>query len=340
VNHSSNIISNYAGIGPGSCYDGSARRKLHSGEALSFSLGYTTGLAFDSTGLLYIADNSHFVVFARDTFGNIYTVLGVDSSPGCVVDSGVYQAHFTSITSLAVDASDDLYISDNACKQIIKILFQEESVVIYAGGGSSGSSDYISATSATLKGPVSMIIDSDILCFSDYDKDAADIRCVNGTENPPIISTFAGRTTADYPSTLSNPKGLAGNLDTLYVIQGTSYIITEIFLLVPTSAPTAEPTEDPTVEPTVAPSHRPTEAPITQFSSTTVAGTGISQYTGDNGPAVEAGLINPEFINIDSSGNLFFTDDLSNGGVIRRIDDATGIITTYAGTNGTAGFGG
>jgi hypothetical protein len=93
-----------------------------------------------------------------------------------------------------------------------------------------------------------------------------------------------------------------------------------------------------TSEPTALPTPRPTSRP--NYASITVAGTGVEEYSGDNGPADEAGLIDPEFMSFDSSGNLFFTDYVSDGGVIRRIDGDTGIITRYAGINGSAGFGG
>jgi len=70
---------------------------------------------------------------------------------------------------------------------------------------------------------------------------------------------------------------------------------------------------------------------------TTIAGTGISGYSGDGGPATNAQLNNPQYIALDTSGNIYITEAQNN--VVRRIDAATGIITTFAG-NGTAGFGG
>lgn len=68
----------------------------------------------------------------------------------------------------------------------------------------------------------------------------------------------------------------------------------------------------------------------------TFAGTGVSGYSGDGGPASAAELGYPESICIDGSGNLYMADKWE--AVVRRID-APGIITTVAGT-GTYGFGG
>lgn len=68
---------------------------------------------------------------------------------------------------------------------------------------------------------------------------------------------------------------------------------------------------------------------------TTVAGGGLNN-PGDGGLAVDAQLINPMGLAIDSSGNLYFTDAGAN--VVRKVS-TSGIITTIAG-NGGKGFSG
>ena len=69
---------------------------------------------------------------------------------------------------------------------------------------------------------------------------------------------------------------------------------------------------------------------------TTIAGTGTYGYTGDNGPATDAEIGGAPEIAVDTSGNIYFPDDVLM--TIRKIDTA-GIITRYAG-NGSAGFSG
>lgn len=69
---------------------------------------------------------------------------------------------------------------------------------------------------------------------------------------------------------------------------------------------------------------------------TTVAGNGVGGYSGDGGQATNAELNEPEFVAVDTSDNLFFTDSANN--LIRKVD-TNGIITTVAG-NGTAGYSG
>ncbi len=69
----------------------------------------------------------------------------------------------------------------------------------------------------------------------------------------------------------------------------------------------------------------------------TVAGTGRSGYSGDGGPALQAKLNEPYEVRLDRAGNLFFVEMKNH--VVRRVDAASGVITTVAGT-GEPGFSG
>ena len=66
-----------------------------------------------------------------------------------------------------------------------------------------------------------------------------------------------------------------------------------------------------------------------------VAGTGTAGFSGDGGPATQAMLNFPYSIGLDEQQNLFIKD--SNNCRIRRVDAASGTITTIAG-NGDYGF--
>ena len=66
-----------------------------------------------------------------------------------------------------------------------------------------------------------------------------------------------------------------------------------------------------------------------------VAGNGAAGYSGDGGPAVNAGLNSPEGIAVDNSGNLFIAD--TSNSVVRKVVAATGNIQTVVG-NGTSGY--
>src|SRR5208283_4568575 len=71
---------------------------------------------------------------------------------------------------------------------------------------------------------------------------------------------------------------------------------------------------------------------------TTVAGNGAMGYSGDNGPATSAQLDAPYGVAVDSAGDLYIADSANN--VIRKVSASSGVITTFAGTNGSCGFGG
>ncbi len=67
----------------------------------------------------------------------------------------------------------------------------------------------------------------------------------------------------------------------------------------------------------------------------TIAGDGISGFSGDGGPALSARFFGLTDIAVDKSGNIYVVDNSTR---IRKID-SLGIITTIAG-NGMTGFSG
>src|SRR5262245_13249415 len=69
----------------------------------------------------------------------------------------------------------------------------------------------------------------------------------------------------------------------------------------------------------------------------TIAGNGQKGYSGDGGPATQASLNMPHELRFDTVGNIYIAE--RDNHVIRRVDHATGIISTVAGT-GVAGFNG
>ena len=71
----------------------------------------------------------------------------------------------------------------------------------------------------------------------------------------------------------------------------------------------------------------------------TIAGTGTAGYGGDGGEAKKATFNGPKGIRCDRAGNVFVVDTENHA--IRRIEVATGLVTTVAGgRKGSAGDGG
>ncbi|HMF14206.1 MAG TPA: hypothetical protein VKE94_17945, partial [Gemmataceae bacterium] len=69
----------------------------------------------------------------------------------------------------------------------------------------------------------------------------------------------------------------------------------------------------------------------------TFAGTGKAGYSGDCGKATAAELNQPFHCDLDKAGSLYVAEAFNH--CIRKIDGATGVISTVAG-NGTKGYGG
>ena len=69
----------------------------------------------------------------------------------------------------------------------------------------------------------------------------------------------------------------------------------------------------------------------------TVAGNGVTGYSGDGGPALSASFNHPSSVQVDGAGNVYIAD--SGNDVIRVLNSATGTVSTVAGT-GTGGYSG
>jgi hypothetical protein len=146
-----------------------------------------------------------------------------------------------------------------------------------------------------------------------YFEDNDDIRAGRRYQWGRAISVTAGNGTAGYggdngyaPSaTLNLPQGMAvDSLGNLYIADTANHRIRKV---------------------------------NTSNNISTVAGTGTAGYDGDGGAATSALLNGPTSIAVNAAGDLFIADTQNHR--IRRVDHATGVITTVAGT-GTAGYDG
>ncbi len=78
------------------------------------------------------------------------------------------------------------------------------------------------------------------------------------------------------------------------------------------------------------PAHQVRRLDLKTGQSTVVAGTGEPGFSGDGGPAAQAQLQQPHSIAFDSEGNLLICDIGNHR--LRRVNLATGIMDTFAGT--------
>jgi len=181
-----------------------------------------------------------------------------------------------------------------------------------SGSGSGTSGDGGLAINASLLNPLDVVADnSGNIYFTDGSSTNYSIRKVDGNGS---ISRFAGNNTSGFsgdggPATaaqLNYPTGLAFDFSGNLLISDAGNRV------------------------------------IRRVSSSgiisTIAGiAGSYGYSGDGGPATSAQLGAPAGLCTDNNGNIYFADPGKN--VIRKID-ASGVITTIAGTGGTNGYSG
>ena len=140
--------------------DGTAGYTGDGGPATSAELGYPTGVAVDSDGDVFIADHDNHVVREVTPDGIIHTVAG-NGTAGYSGDGGpATSAKLSATSSVAVDASGDLFIVDPT-DNVVREVTLDGIIHTVAGSGSAGfTGDGGAATSATLNGPAKLSIDN------------------------------------------------------------------------------------------------------------------------------------------------------------------------------------
>ncbi|WP_400190935.1 IPT/TIG domain-containing protein [Hymenobacter sp. B81] len=307
-------ISTFAGTGGRSGFSGDG------GPATSARLNYLTGVAVDGNGNVFIADNNNYRVRKVNAATGVITTVAGNGTFGFSGDGGPgASARISRPEGIAVDGSGNLYIADFGNNCIRKVSAATGVITTVAGNGtfiSGFSGDGGPATSAQLDAPEGVAVDASGNLYI-VDSNNYRIRKVSAATG--IITTVAGNGTDGYggdggPATsarFDNPVEVAvdgsGNL---YIGDNRNHRIRKV------SAATGI---------------------ITTVAGSGPAGPGPGGFSGDGGPATSARLNYPDGMAIDGSGNIFIADQGNHR--IRRVNAATGIITTVAG-NGINVFGG
>jgi sugar lactone lactonase YvrE len=272
------------------------------GAAIGAQLGYPTGIATDSSGNLYVADQINQKV-RKISSGIITTIAGGGTSLG---DGGVpTSAQLLQPEAVAVDGSGNVYIADTAASRIRKI--SNGIITTYAGTGvQSYTGDGGPATSAAIGWPVSLAVDTlGNLYIADQFSNRVRVVSSNGT-----ITTFAGGGSSASDGIVAtgaqiSPVGIAVDTsNSLYIADQLNRKIRK----------------------------------IVGGTITTVAGSGTATFSGDGGAATSAGM-NPVAVRVDASGNLYIVDLFNSR--VRKVS-TSGVINTIAGngTFGFSGDGG
>jgi sugar lactone lactonase YvrE len=286
------------------------------GLAAAAQLSAPRGIALDAASNVYIADTGNLRIRRVAAATGLITTVAGTGAAGFAGDGGdPTAARFSSLTGLAADSNGNLYVADtdNHCVRYVDFGTNTITTVAGQGGFPGFSGDYSFANFARLSSPTHVAIDPQNGYYYIADEGNRRIRYVNPANN--IIFTYAGNgspaSAGDggparrgvFASIDSVAADLAGS--TIYVAEGLGNLIRSISM-------------------------------SSNLISTAV-GTGSPGFAGDGGAASTAQISSPTTVTLDSKRNLFFTD--TNNQRVRRVDAATGIITTVAG-NGVQGYDG
>jgi len=237
---------------------------------------------------------------------SIFTVAGGNTSDGRAATFAALE----NPGSVAVDGSGNLYIADTGNNRIRRMAALSGIISTVAGKGESGfSGDGGPATTATLAAPFGVALDS---AGNLYIADSRNNRVRKIVAGTGIISTIAGNGTRGFsgdggPATaagLLDPEGLVVDaIGNVYVADTQNNRIRKIT--------------------------------VGSGIISTVVGNGMSEFSGDGGPATAAGLFNPGGVAVDTAENLYIADSVNSR--IRKVAASTGIISTVAGTGGGCG---
>ena len=242
----------------------------------------------------------------------VYMVAGTGEL-GSIGDGGLAtRARLWFAAGVAVDAAGNIVIADSFNNRVRRVDAASGKIETVAGTGQQGfSGDGDLATEAQLNSPSGVAIDDkgNIIIADSFNNR---IRIVDARTG--IISTVAGTGEQGCSgddglavrTQLSGPTGLALSADGALFIADSG-------------------------------NHRIRKLDRAQQIIVTVAGSGIAGEAGDGGLAVQAELNDPSGVAVDRNGHLLIADTMNNR--VRRVDAASGIMSTVAGT-GEEGFDG
>ena len=286
------------------------------GPASAASIFLPFGLALNAAGDYFIADTYNNRIRKVNGKTAIITTVAGNGSVGSTGDGGsALRASLDNPSSVALDAAGNLYIADTG-NHLIRFVDSATGLISTVAGTRTGpgySGDGGPAVSASLNTPNGLAFDaSGNLYIADTGNNV--IRFLNVSTG--IISTVAGTGNPAYggdggkatAASLKRPWGVTlAPTGELYIADQGNHAVRRV---------------------------------DTAGTITTIAGSGAAGYAGDGGPASASRLNTPAGIAIDVVGNIYIADSGNNR--IRRINSATGIIATAAGSgsNGNTGDGG
>jgi len=345
INPSTGVVTTFAGNGTTTFADGTGT------NATLFS---PLGIAFDSSGIMYVADYNNQRIRKITPAGVVTTFAG--NGTVSTVDGTGTNATFFNPAAVAVNSAGVVYVVQSS--NYIRRITPEGVVTILAGNGTASFADG-TGTNARFSAVQTIALDSTgTLYVGDYNNHR--IRRITSAG---VVTTFAGNGTAGGTdgtgtnATFNGPTGIAfDSSGIMYVVDNNTHRIRKITPagVVTTFAGGSQGSADGTG--TNAQFNFPIGIAINSTGIiyivdnnthrirkitpagvvTTLAGSGVAGFIDSvqNG-AVSGALLNlPRAVAVDSSSTMYVADTTNHR--IRKIT-STGVVTTLAGS-GTAQF--
>jgi uncharacterized repeat protein (TIGR01451 family) len=277
--------------------------------ATSAYIVQTGGVTVDAVGNVYFTDTFRTIKKIDAITGTVTTIAGIMTGGWSAYtgDGGPATAAEITANWICTDAAGNIYMS--GVNRVRKVDMATGIITTVAGNGSyTTSGDGGPATAAGIPFAEGIWVDGANNLYVCSDKRVRRVDGVTGT-----ISTVAGNGSSTFsgdggPATAAglDASGICMNAAGELLITGRNH-------------------------------HRVRSVSAAGII-TTIAGTGVSGASGDGGPATAAGLEAPYGIALDFAGNIYLSSYWASG--VRRIDAATGIISTVIGGTGATSVSG
>ena len=243
------------------------------GPAVQASLGFPSDVFLDKSGNIYIADSSNFRVRKVDSESMTITTIAGNGSSGFDGDGGPATEASLHPGNIFVDGEGNIFLVGSNNRRIRKVDAASGIITTVAGNGEFGiSTDGVSATDASI-GPEGIFVDG---IGNIYFAEGNRVRMVDTLD---VISTVAGNGQSGFSG--DGGSAIAARLENALdvFIDGAGNLF-------------------------IASNNRIRKVEASTGIISTVGGSGNSNYSGDGGPAILAGMA-PDAVFVDGLGNLY-----------------------------------
>lgn len=233
---------------------------------------------------------------------NVLRLLAGNGTAGYADGDAITRTMFGRPYTIIADFQGVVYVADGHNRAVRKFDPSTNEVTTIAGGNGHGiSGDHGMATSAKLSWPWGLSFGSnESILYVGMERNVRKIDLLTG-----VITTFAGGNSYGYDgdgglaidAKFQSPRYLFFRNDNLYVGDENADVVRKI---------------------------------NSSNIVVTVAGNGTKGFYGDDGPATLAMISKPNAVAVDTHENVYIAD--ANNDRIRKVDNFTGFITTFAGS--------